>query len=184
MVAAEEKNPKERKPCFTWHCPSCRFCKKAAFFLSMNWSAVCIRRLPSKSSASSTIRLPIPRMPRLIFTTHDTNLLGNTLGEPALRRDQVWLTEKDAEGATVLYPLTDYKPRKAENLRARLSPRPLRRDSLPWRFLGGGGVSTIWPTPATVDRRQGRRPPFRDPKPTILVVTEGRKPNRNTFTAS
>jgi uncharacterized protein len=57
-----------------------------------------------------------PKNAQIIFTTHDTNLLGNTLGEPALRRDQVWLTEKDGEGATVLYPLTDYKPRKAENL--------------------------------------------------------------------
>jgi hypothetical protein len=57
-----------------------------------------------------------PKNAQIIFTTHDTNLLGTTLGEPALRRDQVWLTEKDSEGATVLYPLTDYKPRKAENL--------------------------------------------------------------------
>ena len=57
-----------------------------------------------------------PKNVQIIFTTHDTNLLGKTLEEPALRRDQVWLTEKDAEGATVLYPLTDYKPRKAENL--------------------------------------------------------------------
>jgi hypothetical protein len=57
-----------------------------------------------------------PKNAQIIFTTHDTNLLGTTLGEPALRRDQVWLTEKDAEGATVLYPLTDYKPRKAENI--------------------------------------------------------------------
>ena len=57
-----------------------------------------------------------PRNAQIIFTTHDTNLLGTTIGEPALRRDQVWLTEKDTEGATVLYPLTDYKPRKAENL--------------------------------------------------------------------
>ena len=57
-----------------------------------------------------------PKNAQIIFTTHDTNLLGTTLGEAALRRDQVWLTEKDGEGATVLYPLTDYKPRKAENL--------------------------------------------------------------------
>jgi len=57
-----------------------------------------------------------PKNAQIIFTTHDTNLLGTTLGEPALRRDQVWLTEKDTEGATVLYPLTDYKPRKAENV--------------------------------------------------------------------
>lgn len=53
---------------------------------------------------------------QLIFTTHDTNLLGNIEGVPVLRRDQVWLTEKDDEGGTELYPLTDYKPRKNENL--------------------------------------------------------------------
>lgn len=57
-----------------------------------------------------------PRNAQLIFTTHDTNLLGTTIGEPVLRRDQVWMTEKDSEGGTVLYPLTDYKPRKSENL--------------------------------------------------------------------
>jgi AAA15 family ATPase/GTPase len=57
-----------------------------------------------------------PNNAQLIFSTHDTNLLGTILGEPVLRRDQVWLTEKDPEGGTVLYPLTDYKPRKSENL--------------------------------------------------------------------
>ncbi len=30
-----------------------------------------------------------PRNGQLIFTTHDTNLLGTTLGEPGLRRDQI-----------------------------------------------------------------------------------------------
>lgn len=53
---------------------------------------------------------------QLLFTTHDTNLLGTTLGSPQLTRDQVWLTEKDGDGATCLYALSDYKPRKAENL--------------------------------------------------------------------
>lgn len=57
-----------------------------------------------------------PRNAQLLFTTHDTHLLGTVLGEPALRRDQIWLTEQDQDGATCLYPLTDYKPRKAENL--------------------------------------------------------------------
>ena len=56
------------------------------------------------------------RNAQLIFSTHDTNLLGTLTGEPALRRDQVWLTEKDSKGGTVLYPLTDFKPRKDENL--------------------------------------------------------------------
>jgi predicted ATPase len=57
-----------------------------------------------------------PNHAQLVFSTHDTSLLGTAMGEPVLRRDQVWLTEKDPEGATALYPLTDYKPRKAENL--------------------------------------------------------------------
>jgi len=57
-----------------------------------------------------------PRGAQLIFTTHDTNLLGNVVGERPLRRDQVWFTEKDEAGATHLYPLTDFQPRKEENL--------------------------------------------------------------------
>lgn len=51
-----------------------------------------------------------------MFATHDTNLLGSIVGQPALRRDQVWFTEKDDTGATHLYPLTDFHPRKEENL--------------------------------------------------------------------
>jgi predicted ATPase len=57
-----------------------------------------------------------PRGAQLIFTTHDTNLLGGILDEPPLRRDQVWFTEKDKGGATHLYPLTDFHPREEENL--------------------------------------------------------------------
>jgi AAA15 family ATPase/GTPase len=49
---------------------------------------------------------------QMIFNTHDTNLLDSSL----LRRDQVWFTEKDSNGATHLYPLSDFKPRKNENL--------------------------------------------------------------------
>ncbi len=47
---------------------------------------------------------------QLIFTTHDTAVLDQTY----IRRDQVWFVEKDAENATRLYPLSDYKPRKGE----------------------------------------------------------------------
>jgi AAA15 family ATPase/GTPase len=53
-----------------------------------------------------------PRGAQLIFNTHDTNLLDSSL----LRRDQIWFTEKDSSGATHLYPLSDFKPRKNENL--------------------------------------------------------------------
>jgi AAA15 family ATPase/GTPase len=57
-----------------------------------------------------------PRNAQLLFSTHDTTLLGNLLGEPSLHRDQVWFIEKDRDGASHLYPLTDFKPRKFENL--------------------------------------------------------------------
>ena len=53
-----------------------------------------------------------PHSAQIIFATHDTNLLDKA----SLRRDQIWFTEKDDEGATDLYPLTDFKPRKNENL--------------------------------------------------------------------
>jgi hypothetical protein len=49
---------------------------------------------------------------QLIFTTHNPLLLDSTL----LRRDQVWFADKDHEGASFLYPLTDYKPRADESL--------------------------------------------------------------------
>lgn len=57
-----------------------------------------------------------PQGAQLVFTTHDTNLLGNIIGEPALRRDQIWFTEKDQNGATHLYPLTDFHRHEEENL--------------------------------------------------------------------
>jgi len=49
---------------------------------------------------------------QLIFTTHNPFLLDTTL----FRRDQFWFTEKNREGATQLYPLTDFTPRKDESL--------------------------------------------------------------------
>lgn len=53
-----------------------------------------------------------PLKAQIIFTTHDTNVLDKS----SLRRDQVWFTEKDEQGGTHLYPLTDFRPRKNENL--------------------------------------------------------------------
>jgi AAA15 family ATPase/GTPase len=53
-----------------------------------------------------------PKGAQLIATTHDTNLLRSSL----LRRDQIWFTEKDREGSTHLYPLTDIRTRKGDNI--------------------------------------------------------------------
>lgn len=54
-----------------------------------------------------------PHGAQLLFNTHDTNILEYA----GLRRDQIWFTEKDKSGATHLYPLTDYKARKEENIK-------------------------------------------------------------------
>lgn len=59
---------------------------------------------------------------QLIFATHDTGLLESVDGEPpALRRDQVYFTNKDANGVTELYSLTEFKEdaRPVHNIRKR-----------------------------------------------------------------
>lgn len=48
------------------------------------------------------------RNAQLVFATHDTNLLNRSL----IRRDQVWFTEKNEQGATNLYSLADFKLEK------------------------------------------------------------------------
>jgi AAA15 family ATPase/GTPase len=56
---------------------------------------------------------------QMLFTTHDVTLLRTlTGGGRVLDRDSIWLTEKDSEGATKLYPLNSFHPapRKDENL--------------------------------------------------------------------
>ena len=52
-----------------------------------------------------------PKGAQLIATTHDTNLLASRF----LRRDHVWFTEKDAHGATLLFPLTEIRTRSGDN---------------------------------------------------------------------
>jgi uncharacterized protein len=47
---------------------------------------------------------------QLVFTCHDTTLLDSDL----FRRDQIYFVEKDKEGASHLYSLQDYRPRKGE----------------------------------------------------------------------
>lgn len=52
---------------------------------------------------------------QLIFTTHDTHLMDTKL----LRRDQFWLTERDANGATQLRSIHDFEGREGEDLEKR-----------------------------------------------------------------
>ncbi|MHB1938525.1 MAG: AAA family ATPase [Acidobacteriaceae bacterium] len=49
---------------------------------------------------------------QLIFSTHDVTLMTAEL----LRRDQIWFVEKSDQGASRLYPLIEYSPRKGEAL--------------------------------------------------------------------
>jgi len=49
-----------------------------------------------------------PKNAQLIFTTHDVSLLQEKL----LRRDQIYFTEKNNEGATQLFSLSDISERK------------------------------------------------------------------------
>jgi uncharacterized protein len=47
---------------------------------------------------------------QLIFSTHDTTLLGLDL----FRRDQIWFVEKQKGASTKLFPLLDFSPRNDE----------------------------------------------------------------------
>jgi hypothetical protein len=54
-----------------------------------------------------------PNNAQLIFTTHETSILS----QEVFRRDQIWFCEKDENQTTLLFPLTDFSPRKGrENL--------------------------------------------------------------------
>lgn len=56
---------------------------------------------------------------QLIFNSFDAGLLGNSVDDRVLGRDQVWFTEKLYDGRTRLYPLSDLSPRKAEAVSTR-----------------------------------------------------------------
>lgn len=52
-----------------------------------------------------------PGKAQLLFTTHDTNLLSGGL----VRRDQIWFAEKNQEGSTHIYALSDIKVRAGDD---------------------------------------------------------------------
>lgn len=60
-----------------------------------------------------------PRRAQLVFNSHDTTVLGDSVSERLLGRDQIWFTEKLDSGETRLYPLTDLEPRKDEAIERR-----------------------------------------------------------------
>lgn len=56
-----------------------------------------------------------PHGAQLVFTSHDAALLGRIRGEEVLKRDHIWFVDKDGEGRSALYPLSDFKPRGDDN---------------------------------------------------------------------
>jgi hypothetical protein len=75
-----------------------------------------------------------PKGAQLVFATHDTNLMT-----PALfRRDEIWLTEKNARGGTELFSLAEIKSDKS---------KPRKDDSFEKHYLAGryGGVPSFGP---------------------------------------
>ena len=56
---------------------------------------------------------------QLIFATHETTLLDAEAKDALLRRDQIYLTDKDASGASRLYSVAEFKERNNLNLRRR-----------------------------------------------------------------
>ncbi|HRI70554.1 MAG TPA: ATP-binding protein [Polyangium sp.] len=80
---------------------------------------------------------------QLIFTTHDTNLLNGRL----LPASAIWFVEKDADGASRIHSLAEYKPEQLEYLLEHLEegylqgrfgaiPFIAERDNLRWQPRG------------------------------------------------
>lgn len=60
-----------------------------------------------------------PNHAQLIFNSHDVTLMGDSVAERLLGRDQVWFTEKYNDGNTHLFALADLDPRKEEAIARR-----------------------------------------------------------------
>ncbi|MFG1754057.1 AAA family ATPase [Streptosporangium sandarakinum] len=75
-----------------------------------------------------------PRGAQLVFSSHDTTLLGRIQGEEVLRQDHVWFTEKDECGATDLFPLSAFNApqenRERRYLMGRYGAVPIVNDEL------------------------------------------------------
>ena len=53
-----------------------------------------------------------PRSAQLVFSTHDVTLLGSGL----IRQDEIWMTDKNREGASEFTPLTNFKLRSRDDI--------------------------------------------------------------------
>ncbi len=68
---------------------------------------------------------------QLVFSTHDTSILSQEI----FRRDQIWFCERNSNQETIIFPLTDFRPRRGfENLQR--SYLGGRYGALPYLSLG------------------------------------------------
>jgi hypothetical protein len=86
-----------------------------------------------------------PKNAQLIFSTHDTNLLG--YGN--YRRDQVFFVEKDEFGASDLYSLVDYN----ENGKKIRNDRSFEKDYIQGRY---GAIPYIGNIKTLLNKWQGK----------------------------
>lgn len=123
---------------------------------------------------------------QLMFTTHDTNLLGNVLGEPPLRRDQIWFTKK-------------IRPARPSFTRSRTSTREKRKilnaatfkvamvrsrsSANSCQIRASRRAADVVSRRSQDDRPIGRRGPSREPKLRILIVCEGKETEPGYFKA-
>jgi len=56
---------------------------------------------------------------QLIFATHETSIIDHEARDALLRRDQVYVTEKESDGAARLYSVVEFKERNNVNMRRR-----------------------------------------------------------------
>lgn len=63
--------------------------------------------------------MPAASRAQMIFTTHETLLIDGMARSAALRRDQVYFTDKASDGAATLFSLAEFTERNNHNLRKR-----------------------------------------------------------------
>jgi len=56
---------------------------------------------------------------QLVFSTHETRLIEAEAKNAVLRRDQIYFTEKDAQGASTLFSVAEFRERNNLNVRRR-----------------------------------------------------------------
>ncbi|MFF7142732.1 ATP/GTP-binding protein [Streptomyces nodosus] len=59
-----------------------------------------------------------PKSAQLVFTSHDTSLMGHLVGE-TLDTEDIWFSEKRKDGATEIYALTEFPVKKDHNIERR-----------------------------------------------------------------